>query len=481
MPRRRDKQKLKLPGFQYQLGEHIFTNNMHENEIMRRALLGPDTDDMTTEQLRAKMTQSLEELLDVCMRLETLARGVGLEELYWTTVNGQWNSHGPLTDRLTAQLVYRFIGARRLARQQNDNPNTALVAKADSFLAVYDDIQAQPRPQPTTLPVRLTGFGQMALNLGQLGISTGNEVAVAAPPVALSAPSWPPPHLSAKERHWVTDPRIESYLKGITYLHMPPKGLGVFFGRYPNEYSEAKEVKHFLCAMVLYHQNPAACNWTIYANPVAFVNNNERDGWLRAIGNVALMYDTAHGLASYAAEQFRVHRFDTIVGLVSGWPSEDLKGWESKSSGRVLSAQQDDWLKNRQTYSFLCILSNTAGPGMRMTIYDPFHQAAANVLPRRTGDIECPAHSFKRAICNQINRTFQIFDLWHGGLPCHIDAPPNNIIGPMGNSLRYLYKMVEGGLSNPLSDSIEGVAAPRFTAVPSPRNYFDGLSDEGIN
>ncbi len=153
--------------------------------------------------------------------------------------------------------------------------------------------------QPAPLANLLAG-----LSLHTLAPPTSGPAAV-----AVAGQVWPPLHLPAADRDLLNHNRVRQQLAGVRWS---AKGSMPAF---PGDKSDPLALRLFIGWLAAAHTPVLpAPQFALFAAPIAFMNNKERQAWFRPTGNQSKMFGHVDGFLEYAAEEFRAGK-TMVLGL----------------------------------------------------------------------------------------------------------------------------------------------------------------------
>ncbi|KAI0145066.1 hypothetical protein GGR57DRAFT_320481 [Xylariaceae sp. FL1272] len=492
MHRQRNNQLLLQPGFRFPERAVKLSDNPEENTLLKQALLGPTHESKDASTIRCRTKSLLQELFDLCLDYELLGRALRLDDIFWGTIAERWNTLVHLNGQQTKKIAGQYVEARREAIRQGWTTKNELTTSVDKFILFQDEVEVLPTVEESSLAVRPTAINQATENLGQLSVQQppDSKPRVNAwqlgldffrlhtnplPPPPIET-EWPPTYLSGEELAWVSDTRLESHLSGISYQKLPE---GCKFPRhFPSNKSTPLDIKAFLCATALHSKRRDLCSWGLYMKPIAFASDNDAQGWWGPTGRLSREYDTIQQFAAWAKQRMdsRPSTMYSAIGLISSWPGENLDEWRSWTQVETLAAKQNLWLEISFKFSFVVVM-NKRSDGYRLTVYDPGHELCADHKPQ-AGQVEPPEWTFKRRMCNEINKILPIKHLFHGGEYCKIkDADGNEGRDLLGSSVRYVASLLRGDprfAPNPRSSQLLGMEDNPFTEIRAIEDYLNG-------
>jgi hypothetical protein len=317
------KRAIALPGLHFGPGP-AFSGRV-VGERIYGLLLGQDyvqaLADKKMHQLRERATGILSTLFRLC--LARVATFVALNNtiLGWQVVVGDVveQYRCVMTADEVEELVCVFGDARReyLCRPRHNlssfAPASELMGLIDQWLDTIGEGDRAPAAAGDQLSSQQTTLVARPAPLENLFAGFRLRDSGGPPPTAASAANasdaWPPPHLPAADARLLSQPRVRELLEGVCWTAKGP------MPDLPNDKTDPLRRRLFLGWLAAAHTPRAPDNtFALFAAPVAFMNNKERQGWYHPSGNQSKMFGHVQGFLEYAADAFKGGK-KTVLGL----------------------------------------------------------------------------------------------------------------------------------------------------------------------
>ena len=265
-------------------------------------LLGPEYGETTGSwqltQVRARASGILSQIFELC--LARTATFVALDDwtLGWQIVAEDMaeNHNCVMEAGGVEELVTVFTDARTrfLHSIRADRPYASpikLASLIDQWLSATRLDTGAPSSDSTalssSLPARPAPLENLFAGFG-LGPSPADDITAATPIMS----DRPPSHLPPSDRHLLDHFKVRAHLAGVCW---DAKGAMPSF---PGDHSHPLALRLFLGWLAAAHTPPPASGngtpaFALFAAPVAFANNKERQAWFRPSGHQSKLFGHA--------------------------------------------------------------------------------------------------------------------------------------------------------------------------------------------
>ncbi|EAQ85370.1 predicted protein [Chaetomium globosum CBS 148.51] len=293
-------------------------------------LLGPQYSEPTGSnqlaQIRERASVILSRIFDLCLARAATFAALDDWDLGWQIVAGDLAENykcvmgaGELKELVTlfADARVRFLDSPRANRPHASPDKLANLIDRWLEATLHDAAAISPHPpaSPSLLPARPAPLENLFAGFSLHTHGASPAAATAAGPTATD---WPPSHLPAADRHLLDHFKVRAQLAGVcwdTKGEMP---------NLPDDKSPPLALRLFLGWLAAAHTPPPAATTTpttappfaLFAAPVAFADNRERQAWFRPSGCQSKLFGHVEGFLAYAADNFAAGK-TMVLGLLT--------------------------------------------------------------------------------------------------------------------------------------------------------------------
>ncbi|KAH6640292.1 hypothetical protein F5144DRAFT_639870 [Chaetomium tenue] len=309
MPKKvRPKQALHLEGIHLAPGQMFSSGLLAERRTGSKQLA----------QVRERASAILSRIFDLCLARAATFAALDDWDLGWQIVAGDLAENhkcvmgaGELKELVTvfADARVRFLDSPRADKPHASPSPDKLANLIDRWLEATPHDTAAITPHPPALPSLLPARPAPLENLfAGFSLHThGTSPAAATTAAGPTTTDWPPSHLPAADRHLLDHFKVREHLAGVCW---DTKGA---MPNLPDDKSPPLALRLFLGWLAAAHTPPPATMTTtpttappfaLFAAPVAFANNTERQAWFRPSGCQSKLFGHVEGFLAYAADNF---------------------------------------------------------------------------------------------------------------------------------------------------------------------------------
>ncbi|KAH6843321.1 hypothetical protein B0I37DRAFT_393573 [Chaetomium sp. MPI-CAGE-AT-0009] len=298
------KQALHLDGIQFAPG-HPFSSRYAGSEGKKQLA-----------QVRERASGILSQIFDLCVaRTATFA---ALEDwtLGWQIVAGDMAETygcvmeaGEVEELVTvfADARARFLDSPRAdsAHSSSDRLPNLIDRWLDATRRNAGAPSSHPPPPPPSLPSRPAPLENLLAGFSLLNHGTS-------PPAAAASSGWPPSHLPPADCDLLDHFKVREHLAGVCW---DAKGT---MPNLPGDNSDPLALRLFLGWLAAAHTPPPPNDspFALFAAPVAFLDNKERQAWFRPLGNQSKLFGHVEGFLEYTAAAFHAGK-KMALGLLT--------------------------------------------------------------------------------------------------------------------------------------------------------------------
>ena len=252
--------------------------------------------------LRTRATSILTQLFTICVARAATFAALDDSNLGWQVVAGDIaEQYGcALQARDVSELVAVF-GTARILFLEHTLPGIAQEAQPSELTTLIDrwidamghDDQVAAGAQPSHAPLTTSLLPSRPAPMENLAASFSLHTLAPSPSPAanaITAQSWPPSHLPAADRDLLNHYKVRERLAGVCWS---AKGAMPAF---PGDNSDPLALRLFLGCLAAAHTPVSPVpRFALFAAPIAFMNNKERQAWFRPSGNQSKMFGHMDG------------------------------------------------------------------------------------------------------------------------------------------------------------------------------------------
>lgn len=366
-------------------------------------------------------------------------------DAFYDTLAAEFPGDGDLTGDLLKTLEVYYVDGRK-AYQGIVNHNSRLVQAVDAWIQVKDATSSLPPLQSFSLSARPTGVEGIISSLQKVDIN--------------STSSWPPSYFNADEVTIISMNYLRPLLHGRT-----PENPGSL-PTTPNNKTNPKDIRGFLCALALMHYN-AHSMWNLGLRPAAqFAASSESFHWSTASGGESRFCITLQRCMADAVAFLKSGKVMSI-SLATPWFGrtwgsipcvDDLLNAAGKSQEDVWSA-----LCPRQGFA---IVLHKQGTDVELVVFDPIHRYDYVKTDPIVKSNLMAIFSFRQAIQENARKAVEdaggrIVRAWYGGRMDAVDGQDS--VQMASDWIRQL--VVASTTSDPLAISDSDWARLGFEAI----------------
>ncbi|KAK4034187.1 hypothetical protein C8A01DRAFT_39361 [Parachaetomium inaequale] len=324
------------------------------------------------QEMRERVVMILSAIFEICLARVPTFLALGNPTLGWEIVAGDVAEQhgGTMTPDDVAELVTVFGRARRvffcLPRDEVPaSPPSELMNLIDQWLDATRQDNWAPAggggsSQPTTLVARPAPPASLENLFARFNLAAhaSSSSAAGSPAPADAAQDWPPAHLAPTDAQLLNHPRIRERLAGVCW------GAKGAMPDLPGDKPDPLCLRLFLGPIAL------------FAAPVAFFTNKERQHWYRPSGDQSKMFGHVAGFLEYASDAFKSGK-TMVLGLMTPFfPTlaefDNLVRASGKPSGEVFNNHAN--MRRFGTAVMIRLAERNGVQGIQVAFFCPWDQ-----------------------------------------------------------------------------------------------------------